>query len=92
MLSDDDVRALAMAVPFRHRWRHWRLLYSTARDGISLQTLYRQNAELQCRISPIMTMYPLQVPQSDQMVYLQITYVRSDLGPHLLCTTADFLT
>ena len=41
MLSDDDVRALAMAVPFRHRWRHWRLLYSTARDGISLQTLYR---------------------------------------------------
>ncbi len=41
MLSDEDVRALAMAVPFRHRWRHWRLLYSTARDGISLQTLYR---------------------------------------------------
>ncbi|CAL5224680.1 g7404 [Coccomyxa viridis] len=45
MLSDDDVRALAMAVPFRHRWRHWRLLYSTARDGISLQTLYRRAPE-----------------------------------------------
>lgn len=41
MLSDEDVRALAMAVPLRHRWRDWRLLYSTARDGISLQTLYR---------------------------------------------------
>ena len=41
MLSDDNVRALAIAMPFRHRWRHWRLLYSTARDGISLQTLYR---------------------------------------------------
>ena len=41
MLSDDNVRALATVVPFRHRWRHWRLLYSTARDGISLQTLYR---------------------------------------------------
>ena len=41
LLSDEDVRALAAAVPIRHRWCHWRLLYSTARDGTSLQTLYR---------------------------------------------------
>ena len=41
LLGDEDVRALAMAVPIRHRWARWRLLYATARDGISLQTLYR---------------------------------------------------
>ena len=44
MLSPLDVSALAGAGPLRHRWRHWRLLYSTARDGISLQTLYRYSA------------------------------------------------
>ena len=41
LLSDQDVRALVLALPLRHRWRQWSLMYSTARDGISLQTLYR---------------------------------------------------
>ncbi len=41
VLSNQDVRALVLALPLRHRWRRWNLLYSTARDGISLQTLYR---------------------------------------------------
>ena len=41
LLSEHDVRALAWAVPIRHRWARWRLLYATARDGISLATLYR---------------------------------------------------
>lgn len=41
LLEERDCRALAAAVPIRHRWRRWHLLYSTGRDGISLQTLYR---------------------------------------------------
>lgn len=41
LLSDQDIRALVLALPLRHRWRRWNLMYSTARDGISLQTLYR---------------------------------------------------
>ena len=41
MLSDSACRALAAAFPLRHRWRQWVLLYSSGRDGISLQTLYR---------------------------------------------------
>ena len=41
LLSDTDCRALASALPVRHRWRRWHLLYSSARDGISLATLYR---------------------------------------------------
>jgi len=36
--------ALAAAVPLRHKWRDWQLLYSSSRDGISLKTLYRQAA------------------------------------------------
>ncbi|KAK9904683.1 hypothetical protein WJX75_000545 [Coccomyxa subellipsoidea] len=42
LLSDHDVRCLVHALPLRHRWRRWSLMYSTARDGISLQTLYRR--------------------------------------------------
>ena len=41
LLSDDDCRALASAMPVRHRWRRWHLLYSSSRDGISLATLFR---------------------------------------------------
>lgn len=41
LLEDAHLCALAAAVPLRHRWRRWRLVYATARDGISLSTLYR---------------------------------------------------
>lgn len=41
ILEERHCRALAAAVPIRHRWRRWHMLYSTGRDGISLQTLYR---------------------------------------------------
>ena len=41
ILSERDLRALADAVPIRHKWRYWRLLYSSGRNGISLTTLYR---------------------------------------------------
>jgi hypothetical protein len=44
LLTERHCRALATAVPVRHRWRRWHLLYSTVRDGISLQTLYRCRA------------------------------------------------
>ena len=44
LLEDAHLRALAAAVPLRHRWRRWRLVYATARDGISLSTLYRHAA------------------------------------------------
>ncbi|KAK9804664.1 hypothetical protein WJX73_007489 [Symbiochloris irregularis] len=42
LASDSACRALAAAFPTRHRWRQWVLLYSSGRDGISLQTLYRR--------------------------------------------------
>ena len=41
LMSEDHIRALAAAVPARYRQARWALLYSTARDGISLQTLLR---------------------------------------------------
>ena len=41
LMSEDHIRALAAAVPARYRQASWTLLYSTARDGISLQTLLR---------------------------------------------------
>jgi hypothetical protein len=41
ILDDRECSALAAAVPIRHRWRKWHLLYSTGRDGLSLQTLFR---------------------------------------------------
>ena len=41
LMSEDAIRALAAAVPARYRQARWALLYSTARDGISLQTLLR---------------------------------------------------
>lgn len=41
LLDERQCNALAQAVPIRHRWRRWILAYSTNRDGISLQTLYR---------------------------------------------------
>lgn len=41
ILDARECSALAAAVPIRHRWRKWHLLYSTGRDGLSLQTLFR---------------------------------------------------
>lgn len=41
LMSEDHIRALAAAVPARFRQARWALLYSTARDGISLQTMLR---------------------------------------------------
>ena len=46
LLTERHCCALAAAVPVRHRWRRWHLLYSTVRDGISLQTLYRWPARV----------------------------------------------
>ncbi|GIL82722.1 hypothetical protein Vretifemale_11605 [Volvox reticuliferus] len=40
----DDLRALASAVPARLAAGRWQLLYGSARDGISLRTLYRKAA------------------------------------------------
>jgi len=42
ILSGEQARALAGALPARFRLCGWHLLYSTARHGISLQTLYRR--------------------------------------------------
>lgn len=43
-MTDDHVRSLAAAVPARFRQARWTLLYSTGRDGISLQTMMRNAA------------------------------------------------
>ena len=42
ILSADAARSLSGALPARFRMSGWRLLYSTERHGISLQTLYRR--------------------------------------------------
>lgn len=42
ILAADAARALSGALPARYRMSGWRLLYSTERHGISLQTLYRR--------------------------------------------------
>ncbi|GFR52476.1 hypothetical protein Agub_g15045, partial [Astrephomene gubernaculifera] len=42
IMSQDDVRALAGAVPARLAPGRWQLLYGSARDGTSLRTLYRK--------------------------------------------------
>ncbi|KAG2435847.1 hypothetical protein HXX76_007042 [Chlamydomonas incerta] len=44
IMSMDDVRALAGAVPARLAQSKWQLLYGSSRDGISLRTLYRKAA------------------------------------------------
>lgn len=44
LMQEDDIRALSAAVPLRYRQARWTLLYATARDGISLQTLLRNAA------------------------------------------------
>jgi hypothetical protein len=44
LMTDDHVRSLAAAVPARFRQARWTLLYSTGRDGISLQTMMRNAA------------------------------------------------
>ncbi|GBF88193.1 hypothetical protein Rsub_00905 [Raphidocelis subcapitata] len=44
LLSPRHVTALAAALPARFRANSWALAYSTARHGISLQTLYRRAA------------------------------------------------
>ncbi|GFR42419.1 hypothetical protein Agub_g3322 [Astrephomene gubernaculifera] len=42
ILNDSQTRALASAIPPLERMRDWSLSYSTAKHGISLQTLYRK--------------------------------------------------
>lgn len=42
ILEAGEARAVAGSLPTRHRLSYWRLLYSTQRHGISLQTLYRR--------------------------------------------------
>ncbi len=42
LLPQEDVRALASAVPARLASGRWSLLYGTHRDGTSLRTLYRR--------------------------------------------------
>lgn len=42
IVSSEAARALSGALPPRFRMSSWKLLYSTARHGISLQTLYRR--------------------------------------------------
>ncbi|KAG2498182.1 hypothetical protein HYH03_003937 [Edaphochlamys debaryana] len=44
IMSIDDVRSLAGAVPARLAPGRWVLLYGSGRDGISLRTLYRKAA------------------------------------------------
>eukprot|EP01025_Chloroclados_australasicus_P013409 TRINITY_DN1631_c0_g1_i1.p1 TRINITY_DN1631_c0_g1~~TRINITY_DN1631_c0_g1_i1.p1 ORF type:complete len:546 (+),score=55.68 TRINITY_DN1631_c0_g1_i1:80-1639(+) len=44
LLSELHVRCLNNHLPSRHRFSTWELVYSTARHGISLQTLYRRSA------------------------------------------------
>ncbi|GAQ88147.1 Oxidation resistance protein [Klebsormidium nitens] len=45
VLQQPHIRALAAALPVRFRLSPWVLLYSTWRDGISLQTMYRKAAK-----------------------------------------------
>lgn len=41
LLDAAHLRALAAEVPLRYRQAHWRLVYSTQRDGISMATMLR---------------------------------------------------
>jgi len=41
LLSESQLRRVAMWLPVRHRRGGWSLLYSTMRDGISMQTMCR---------------------------------------------------
>lgn len=43
LVSLDDMRLIASHMPLRHRTKKWTLLYSTLRDGISMQTLLRKS-------------------------------------------------
>lgn len=43
LISIDDMRGIASHMPLRHRQKKWILLYSTLRDGISMQTLLRKS-------------------------------------------------
>ena len=42
--SPEQIQALCTALPLRHQQSRWRLLYSTALHGISLNTLFRRGA------------------------------------------------
>ena len=42
LVSIDDMNAISSHAPVRHRHKKWVLLYSTLRDGISMQTLLRK--------------------------------------------------
>lgn len=44
LLSEDHIKCLTGSIPRRHRQSEWKLLYSTAKDGFSLQTMYRKAA------------------------------------------------
>lgn len=42
LISKNDMKAISSHSPLRHRHKKWALLYSTLRDGISMQTLLRK--------------------------------------------------
>lgn len=43
LVSREDIQSIISHVPLRHRQKSWTLLYSTHRDGISMQTLLRKS-------------------------------------------------
>lgn len=43
LISVEDMRGISLHMPLRHRQKKWVLLYSTLRDGISMQTLLRKS-------------------------------------------------
>ena len=43
LIDFDLIRALAAEIPSRHRQAKWQLIYSSQRDGISLQTMLRKS-------------------------------------------------
>ena len=48
ILSDEQMKKLAQMVPARAQVCPWELLYSTATDGFSLNTMYRQTLDVDC--------------------------------------------
>jgi len=52
ILSAEQVRSVAAALPARCRLCNWRLAYSSRRDGISLRSLYRSAAGREVTLNP----------------------------------------
>lgn len=46
LMARDDMNCLASHMPLRHREKAWTLLYSTHRDGISMQTMLRKSRNM----------------------------------------------